>query len=510
MVLKKRKIQFFNWGEIEWLKEPHVNKNFSVGIVRVTSGSQIKKHLHFGDNQVYYILSGRGIQWLDNKKMKLYPGFSCNICAGQTHRVYNPYSEVLTGLMISTTSSDDFASKIHEFSANINTDAIDWATMRNHPECIRIKENVEEELGIPISILDSTGNCIFKPSRIPDICESHCMLRSNLHNCIFYNITDSVHEHYATNYAEICSYGVLVLNTPILFFDKIIGYIKAGHIKENELPDKVGLPIPKSRTNATYYGLKKMASDMLKAFLLDEMISEKTVFNEMINQISLEEMVENIFPLQKSKHDRILSHNVTSHSLYNLLNIIASLSLKEKAIDTYDAIINLSNLLRYHNSSEAEIITVREECDFICSYVKLLQLNLKTELDFSIHFDERLKDYHIPQGIISPLIENSIIHGFNGQQLQVKPKILLSIEIHNGIIRITVEDNGVGFNEENTNYVEQVLRNSSNSCQLNMKGGNGFKLINALLHFYYGNSYTVKIISNKKGSTVMLEMPYAI
>lgn len=510
MVLNKRKVQFFNWGEIEWLKEPHANKDFSVGIVRVTPGSQIKKHLHFGDNQIYYIFNGQGVQWLDDEKMMIYPGFSCDIRAGQTHRVYNPNDEVLSGLLISTASSNDFADEIHNINTNINIETINWASMGSHPECIRIKKNVEKELSIPISILDTKGNCIFSPSCLPAVCELHCRIKDNLHNCIFYNILKAEHEHYASNYADICNYGVLVLNVPIVFCNQIIGFIKAGHIEKSELPGQDSLLIPKSRTNATYYGLKKMASDMIKAFLLDEVKTKNHIFNELVKKISLEEIVDDKFPLQKNYNDKLLSNNMTSHSLYNILNIIASLSMKENAMDTYDAIVNLSNLLRYHNSTDPYIITVKEECDFISSYIKLLQLNLKTELNFSVEFDKKLENYHIPQGIISPLIENAIIHGFNAIPSHLKPKIKLSIEICNEKIHIIVKDNGAGFNDEKKVFVEQTLRNDSDDCQLNTKGGNGFKLINALLHFYYGDLYKIKINSNKDGSSVLLEIPYSV
>ncbi len=127
--------------------------------------------------------------------------------------------------------------------------------------------------------------------------------------------------------------------------------------------------------------------------------------------------------------------------------IYYTFSMKENAIDTYDAIVNLSNLLRYHNSTDPYIITVKEECDFISSYIKLLQLNLKTELNFSVEFDKKLENYHIPQGFISPLIENAIIHGFNAIPSHLKPKIKLFIEICNEKIHIIVKDNGKGIED---------------------------------------------------------------
>ena len=56
----------------------------------------------------------------------------------------------------------------------------------------------------------------------------------------------------------------------------------------------------------------------------------------------------------KVHRETLLSTNLTSHFLYNTLNTIASLALKENAETTYASILNLSKLLRYGKTSNLD------------------------------------------------------------------------------------------------------------------------------------------------------------
>ena len=63
-----KKVQKFSWGEITWLKVSDSKDYCSVDIVKILPGKKIKKHIHFGDNQIYYITKGQGYQWINDKR----------------------------------------------------------------------------------------------------------------------------------------------------------------------------------------------------------------------------------------------------------------------------------------------------------------------------------------------------------------------------------------------------------------------------------------------------------
>ncbi len=50
----------------------------------------------------------------------------------------------------------------------------------------------------------------------------------------------------------------------------------------------------------------------------------------------------------KESEDRILSIQLNNHFLFNTLNAIASLALKENSFDTYKSIVDLADMFRYN------------------------------------------------------------------------------------------------------------------------------------------------------------------
>lgn len=66
-------------------------------IVRITikKGSSIGWHIHEGDQEIIYVISGKGICIEDDKEYELFAGLS-NYCAkGKNHSIKNIYDEDL-------------------------------------------------------------------------------------------------------------------------------------------------------------------------------------------------------------------------------------------------------------------------------------------------------------------------------------------------------------------------------------------------------------------------------
>ena len=66
-------------------------------VVRITikKGSSIGWHIHEGDQEIIYVISGKGICIEDDKEYELVPGFA-NYCAkGKNHSIKNIYDEDL-------------------------------------------------------------------------------------------------------------------------------------------------------------------------------------------------------------------------------------------------------------------------------------------------------------------------------------------------------------------------------------------------------------------------------
>jgi sensor histidine kinase YesM len=106
----------------------------------------------------------------------------------------------------------------------------------------------------------------------------------------------------------------------------------------------------------------------------------------------------------------VLKNQVSPHFLFNTLNSLKTL-IKEspRAAQTY--LDHLSSVLRYSlSSSEKDLVTLREELDFVQSYIHLLQLRFNENITFWIDINESSLDCKIPPSALQSLIENAIKH----------------------------------------------------------------------------------------------------
>ncbi len=137
------------------------------------------------------------------------------------------------------------------------------------------------------------------------------------------------------------------------------------------------------------------------------------------------------------------------HFLSNVLNNLSTIldrHEKEKAISYNNEIIELlGEQLKFMN---AESISIQEEFSWLEYYIHVEQQRLSNSFDYQISVDnENLYFSHIPPMLIQPIVENSIIHGFNPEIFKGKGLISISAhKVNRHTINIVIKDNGVGNN----------------------------------------------------------------
>ncbi|MCD6435166.1 MAG: cupin domain-containing protein, partial [Clostridiales bacterium] len=68
------KKQDFEWGTINWIYEPNEKSNMVIAHVTFYPYKVQGKHMHTGDEQVIYTISGQGEHWINNDYYPLLPG----------------------------------------------------------------------------------------------------------------------------------------------------------------------------------------------------------------------------------------------------------------------------------------------------------------------------------------------------------------------------------------------------------------------------------------------------
>lgn len=135
---------------------------------------------------------------------------------------------------------------------------------------------------------------------------------------------------------------------------------------------------------------------------------------------------------EKSKSERIraelasLKAQIHPHFLFNTLNNIYSLAISQSP-NTPDAILRLSNIMRYHTDEvQQELVGLEQEINCIRDYINLqeLRLNSKTTLIFDVEGEPG--SLRIAPLLLLPFIENVFKYGISSHEtsnLNIKIKV---------------------------------------------------------------------------------------
>ncbi len=134
------------------------------------------------------------------------------------------------------------------------------------------------------------------------------------------------------------------------------------------------------------------------------------------------------------------------HFLFNTLNTISVL-MKEDTEAANRMLVRLSELLRTAlKSTNTNEITLRQELDFLRSYLEIEQTRFQDRLKISIEAASDTLDARVPNLILQPLVENAIRHAVAPRA----DKTLVEIRAarQNRHLHLIVRDDGDGIGEQ--------------------------------------------------------------
>jgi LytS/YehU family sensor histidine kinase len=144
---------------------------------------------------------------------------------------------------------------------------------------------------------------------------------------------------------------------------------------------------------------------------------------------------------------RALRAQINPHFLFNALNTLAEMSQGQPA--TERAILNLSRVFRYAlESTQHERVPLGAEIEAIRAYLEIEGERFEDRLRFEIDVADELRDTPVPPMLLQPLVENAVKHGLSEKVHGGLVRITALRD--NGRVRLTVQDDGVGFDLERT------------------------------------------------------------
>lgn len=229
---------------------------------------------------------------------------------------------------------------------------------------------------------------------------------------------------------------------------------------------------------------------------MDEIGKMNSVFLNMLRETK--KLVNDIRETENSKHKLELmsmQEQIKPHFLYNSLSAISSIALTIEAYDIYAAIQSLTQYYKVSLSKGMNIILISDEIKHVQSYVNLLVLRFRNKLNIVYDIDDNVYPFYTPKILLQPLVENSVLHGFNTKREKIGTVMVRVAKKDNSIL-FEVEDDGVGIREE---VIENIVNGSS--------GGYALKNIDNRVKLVCGPEYGLGISSIPgKGTRVTIKI----
>ncbi|GGA04180.1 sensor histidine kinase [Paenibacillus marchantiophytorum] len=234
----------------------------------------------------------------------------------------------------------------------------------------------------------------------------------------------------------------------------------------------------------------------------DEVTQVGLKFNRMLEEIA--SLIENVKDAEFEKRKmeaKALQAQIDPHFLYNTLNTILWKSESAQNHDVSEMIASLSLLFQLGLNGGNEMTTLSKEIDHVRQYLTIQQKCYEDLFQYTIEVeDDLLLEEAILKIILQPLVENSILHGF--QEMEQMGVIRISITRSASCLLLKVEDNGAGMD------VQPVMAN----MRVEHPPQKSYALRNVYgrLRLHYGSEANIELSSEPYVSTsVTLIIPLA-
>lgn len=229
-------------------------------------------------------------------------------------------------------------------------------------------------------------------------------------------------------------------------------------------------------------------------------------FVELINtKIRLEEAIEQSRLHRREAEINVLQSQLRPHFLYNTLDAIYWLAKSGRLDDCAAVTDSLSFVLRRSVANASPTSTLGEEVEVVEVYFSIQKVRFGDRIRLIIDVPTELAAASVPRLLLQPIVENAVYHG-------LEPKrgggmIRLVARADEGILSITVADDGIGFTEPPPGH-RDALEIVGLTETVDQEHGLGLSSIKSELELLYGNAARVSISSEpERGTEVAIVLP---
>lgn len=167
-------------------------------------------------------------------------------------------------------------------------------------------------------------------------------------------------------------------------------------------------------------------------------------FNTMMSSIQrLMQMVEYENQQKVEAQIKALEAHINPHFLYNTLASIYWNALSKGNSEIAQMSLSLSNFFKLGLNKGKEFTTIGKEVEHVKEYLFIQKKLYEDSFDLEIDVCPEVLDYMTIKLILQPLVENSLVHGF--QNMERRGRIAIKVSKQDMQVVLKVTDNGLGI-----------------------------------------------------------------
>lgn len=497
----KKDVQNTSWGRIEWLHRPEKNdENISIGIVTVEPMVKQLEHIHFSDEQCLITVSGEGIDYINGKPVETNIWKANYFPVGSAHYTENVKDEPLRQILVSSPVKTSLHTDNNFDEENLNRD-LDSLNLSEEYFDKYIKRFIEDfnwssmgNIEFPICLLSSDFKTLYSDG-IPEMCGRVCGMYGEKGLC------EKSMEHYVHEIKGrknirfdtiVCHNERLVILHEINLRGRCVGYLQCGFFENHD-----------DMVDSTLAGILKIVAGIAEGIKYEckEKIIKYALEDGLI-QLAEEQEKNNLMELTLEKtKSRLLTLDINNHFLFNTLTAIGALAIKDGSIQTYNAILDLSDMFRGKLQKSGSMVELDFDMDNIRTYINLMKLRLYNDVEVRVDIPQDLRKLKVPYNLIQPIVENSMIHGFR-ESMGRMFFIEIKCSSKDGQLIIIVKDNGCGMDKEQLEKLRKSARGQER---------HGLSMVYTMLKETYKTGFKVSVSSIvNKGTEFTIVLPASL
>lgn len=197
---------------------------------------------------------------------------------------------------------------------------------------------------------------------------------------------------------------------------------------------------------------------------------------------------------------RALQAQINPHFLYNTLDTINWIAIGHNAPEISNMINGLAKYFRLSLNKGRDLVSVTDELNLAKVYLEIQQSRFPKS--FEVHFviEDGLDDLEMPKLTLQPIVENALLHGIRKSKGKTG-SILIEAKQEDGVLLLSVTDDGIGMDEE---LVHSLLTKPRPSMRSDGSGSSyGLYNVNERIKLFAGDHYGLGIHSTLgEGTTV--------